>query len=327
MRIHLLTATAISIGMLAGCSSQPKAFYEIPPLQGSDSKGGKYTGNWEGLPTFTLAKSQLVFSYVDEKKTDAQMISVPAEAEPSDNYPSRFLLRQDDSWGVDTHLKVTLLASIGTEVEDKRVKYIEGAGSLLVGLIGAAALDDSTVKLPISIDSYKLLLLSASNRGEVKDVLGKITNPGNKAINFKISFGGIANDAIDVGTFATKASTESQKTIFYSACRNVSVTFLDGPLGQQQFSATIADPRYVQTVKYPEKGSIEFHTSCGANTTSSASGASSSIDLVNAVIAQTKTVREAWTTKKATKAESNKAEADFKADKTAKAAKALGAGV
>lgn len=104
------------------------------------------------------------------------------------------------------------------------------------------------------------------------------------------------------------------------------MTFLDGPLGQQQFSATIADPRYVQTVKYPKKGSIDFHTSCGANTTSNPSGASSSIDLVNAVIAQTKTVREAWKTHKATKDESDKAELAFKADKAARASTAGAAG-
>lgn len=334
MRIHLLTATALSIGMLAGCSSQPKAFYEIPPAQGSTYKGEKYTGDWEGLPKFTLAKSQLVFSYVDkDKKTDAQMISVPAEAEAVAGFPTRFMLRQDDSWGVDTHLKVTkrdnteLLASIGTEVEDKRTKYIEGAGSLLVGLIGAVALDGSTVSLPLSIDSYQLLQLSGSTRADVPSALGKITGPGGKVINFKATIGGVADDAIGVATFAAKASAESQKTIFYSACRNVSVTFLDGPLGQQQFSATIADPRYVQTVRYPEKGSIEFHTSCGANTTSSASGASSTIDLVNAVIAQTKTVREAWKTHKASKDESDEAEAKFKTDKANKAAAAGAGGV
>lgn len=330
MRIYLLTATALSIGMLAGCSSQPKAFYEIPPAQGALIKGEKYTGDWEGLPKFTLAKSQLVFSYIDKEKKPAQMISVPAEAESLTNYPTRFLLRQDDPWGVDTHLKVTkrdnteLLASIGTEVEDKRVKYIEAGAGVLVGLIGAAALDGSTVNLPISIDSYKMLQLLASDRKAVSDATGKIEGPSGK-IDFKISFGEVADDAIDVSKFASKASTESQKTIFYSACRNVSVTFVNGPLGEQTFSATVADPRYVQTLKFPEKGSIDFHTSCGANTTSSPSGASSSIDLVNAVIAQTKTVREAWKTYKTSTADSAKAKTDFDNEK-AKKAGAAGAG-
>ncbi|MEX6780372.1 hypothetical protein [Pseudomonas aeruginosa] len=314
-------ATLLSLAILAGCSAQPKALYQSPPANGSPiGNNQKYEGDWEGLPKFTLAKSQLVFDYGDkEKKTNPQMVSVPAEAEAYDDAQTRFAIRLDDPWGVDTHLKVTkldntdLLASIGTEVEDKRVKYIETAGAVAVGLLGAVALAETDKELPLSIDSYQLLR-EANVQREKAVTYGKVTAPdGKTSFKFEAAFGPIKPDALNTSTYAAAADTTAQETIIHSACRSITVTFSDGPLGGQQFSATIADPRFVQTVKYPEKGSIEFHTACGANTTSSASGASSSLDILNALIAQSKTVREAWKTAKTTKEDSEKAEANFKA--------------
>lgn len=310
-------ATLLSLAILAGCSAQPKALYQSPPDNGSTNGNQKYEGDWEGLPKFTLAKSQLVFDYGDkEKKANPQMVSVPAEAEAHPDTPTRFAIRQDDPWGVDTHLKVTkldntdLLASIGTEVEDKRVKYIETAGAVAVGLLGAAALAGSDKELPLSIDSYQLLRAANVKRDEGV-AYGIVTAPDKTSVKFTAAIGPVKPDALDTSTYSAKANETAQETIIHSACRSITVTFSDGPLGGQQFSATIADPRFVQTVKYPEKGSIEFHTACGANTTSSASGASSSLDILNALIAQSKTVREAWKTATTTKGDVENAAAAF----------------
>jgi hypothetical protein len=318
----LHTATALSLAILAGCSAQPKALYETPPAHDASlNDGTKYAGDWEGLPKFTLAKSQLLVDFKDkEKKTTPQMISVPAEAQPEDDARTRFLLRLDDDFGVDTHLNFTkidntdLLASVGTEVEDKREKYIEAAGTLAVSILGVVAMD-GTSELPISIDSYKVLRDSGIKR-LAGTAYGKIMSPNQAdVIEFEADFGPIKDDALDNITFADKASQEAQKTIFHSACRNVTVKFSNGPLGGQQFSATVADPRYIQTIKYPEKGSVTFHTACGANTTSVASGASSTLDILNAVVAQSKSVREAWKTSKSSKDDSEKAASSFIADR------------
>ena len=317
------TATAFSLAILAGCSAQPKAFYETPPIHGAQIEKDKpYEGDWEGLPKFTLAKSQLVVDFKDKDKERPvlpQMISVPAEALPEPapegtavDIQTRFMLRQDDAFGVDTHLSVTkidntdLLSSIGTEVEDKRVKYVEALGSLATGVIGTMALMEGS-ELPISIDSYKILKNSevARNDGTVYAI---VTSPdGTQTIHLQAKFGPIKDDAIDNLVFANKAHEHAQETIFHSACRSVTVLFDDGPLAGQQFSATVADPRYVETVKLPKKGSVVFHTACGANTASSPSGTSSTLDVVNAVIAQSKTVREAWKTSKSTKTASKDA--------------------
>lgn len=323
------TATLLSLAILAGCSAQPKAFYETPPAQGTEmGKDESYQGDWEGLPKFTLAKSQLVVDFKDkEKQPLPQMISVPAEAQPepapagkpNEELRTRFMLRQDDTFGVDTHLNVSkidntdLLSSIGTEVEDKRVKYVGALGSLVTGVIGALALTDGT-DLPISIDSYQMLKDNEVGRGK-KDAYAIVTAPNKTQIHLHATFGPIKDDAIDNSVFARKAQIQAQETIFHSACRSVTIRFDDGPLEGQQFSATVADPRYVETVKFPEKGSVVFHSACGANTTSSPSGTSSTLDVVNAVIAQYKTVREAWVTSKSTKETSDKAAAKVAADK------------
>ncbi|MEB3438117.1 hypothetical protein U8291_13940 [Pseudomonas sp. A2] len=323
------TATAFSLAILAGCSAQPKAFYETSPTHGTKTdKDKSYEGDWEGLPKFTLAKSHLVIDFKDKDKERPvlpQMISVPAEALPdpedaAQDIRTRFMLRQDDAFGVDTHLSVTkidntdLLSSIGTEVEDKRVKYVEALGSLATGVIGAMALMEGS-ELPISIDSYKILKNSKIARnGGIAHAIVKSPD-GNRMIHLQAKFGPIKDDAIDNLVFANKAREHAQETIFHSACRSVTVVFYDGPLAGQQFGATVADPRYVETVRFPEKGSVVFHTACGANTTSSPSGTSSTLDLVNAVIAQSKTVREAWETSKSTEDASKDAAAQVAMDK------------
>ncbi|GHS84232.1 hypothetical protein ACOQNQ_02835 [Pseudomonas juntendi] len=321
------TAALLSLTILAGCSAQPKAFYQTPPPHDAPlANGTRYEGDWDGLPKFTLAKSQLVVDFKDkDKQTLPQVTSVPAEAKSEPDAQTRFILRQDDAFGVDTHLKVTkldntdLLSSIGTEVEDKRVKYIQAVGTLAVGILGAAALT-SSAELPISIDSYDLLRNSQIKRNGGK-AFAKLTSPdASKAIHLEAEFGPVKDEALDNLVYAERASEKSQETIFYSACRSVTVLFNDGPLAGQKFSATVADPRYIETVKFPKKGSIEFHSACGANTTSSASGASSTLDVVNAVIAQSKSIREAWRTLKSTEQESKNAAAALLKAKNAKAA-------
>ncbi|MGU5846092.1 hypothetical protein [Aeromonas hydrophila] len=301
------TTTLLSLMILAGCSAQPKALYQAPPKNGSAiSNGQKYEGDWEGLIKFTLAKSQLVFDYKDkEKKTDVQMIAVPAEAEAFDDTLTHFALRQEDSWGVDTHLAVTkidntdLLASIGVETEDKRIKYIEAVGAVGVSVLGMMAWSNSIntqAGLPLSIDSYTLLR-SANVKRDTMVTNGEIESPnGISHIKFQATFGPIKDDALDNSIYTNKANSEAQKTIFYSACRNITITFSNGPLVGQKFSGVIADPRYVQTIKYPQKGAIIFHSICGVNTTSSASGTSSNLDLLNAISAQYKSVRDEWKT-------------------------------
>jgi hypothetical protein len=70
---------------------------------------------------------------------------------------------------------------------------------------------------------------------------------------------------------------------------------------------------YVQTVAYPAKGVIKMHTVCGADVLSDSATASTSAEVVNAVIAQAKSLSETWKTAK------DKAEADKKAKDAAKA--------
>lgn len=322
MKPYLVSATVLSITLLVGCSAQPKVLYEVPP----ENKDQSYTGDWEGLPRFTLAKSQLVISLPDDEKNKAPaMVSVPAEVEKSDqlqstdgvDVPTRFILRQKDSFGVDTHLKLTkldntdLIHSFGTEVEDKRVKYIQGAASVLVGVIGAFGLDgeDPERAQPVSIDTLKMLTENKIGRQATSTAsYGKITGPGKTApVSFKITFGAVKDDAINTDKFAAVASGKAQKTLIYSACRTATVIFTDGSFANKQFTATIADPRYVQTVEMPKKGSIDMHTACGANTTAEASSASSGFEVINAIIDQTKSVREAWKTAKSDAIEDGKA--------------------
>ena len=305
MKIKTLAGCVITSALVAGCSTQPSAFYQPIPTQSAT-----YQGDWAGLSKFTLAKSELVFNQVGEDEKDGKstkkkivVTSIPSEAKHSNSQPTRFAMTPDDPFGVTTQMSITkvdnteLISSIGTEVEDHRVKYIEGAGAIVVGLLGIAWSGDKGTKefQPISIDTYELLTSLKVGRGEGGGQASAVKKSGTQqAVDFTVSFGPVPDDAIDTKVFAAKASDEAQETIFYSACRSIKVHFKDGVLAGQTFSEVIADPRYVQTVKIPEKGKVSFHSSCGVSTSTESSGASDATDIGKALVSQTKSIRDAW---------------------------------
>ncbi|MGY4661160.1 hypothetical protein ACVWZ9_001954 [Pseudomonas chlororaphis] len=307
MRIHFLLATPVAISLLIGCVSQPAVKYE------QSDKGPNYPGDFEGLTKFSLSKSVL-YAAIDTETKSVHLVSTPAEAGANGNASQvSFMIRPSDGLGTKTHLKVTkrdntdLLESVGTDIEDNRTKVIESVGGVAVSLIGAIAVASPVslgghckpepAELPLAIDTEAFLDSTKSRAADQIPRNGSIVRDCVQQVDFRIKFGSLPSDAIARDTFVSHIQDTPQETLFYSACRTATVTFITAPLAGQQFTTTVADPNFVQTVKLPAKGKIDMHSACGVNTTSEQSGVSTSAEVMNTLISQAKSVREAWKTK------------------------------
>ena len=311
MRARMLLAAVTATSLLAGCSYQPSMKYQ------QASMDPNYQGDMEGLTKFSLAKSTLFVNYADtEKNTGSVLVSTPEEAEADgDRSQVNFMMEPSGFPHPKTHLQVTkrantqLLESVGTTVEDTRTKTIETIGGIVVGLVGifplvvpldgGGACPQAKAELPLAIDTEFFLNQTKSKAGD-KDVRkGIVEKNCVSQVGYDIQFGPLPSDAVARAPFLEHIKQGPQEVMFYSACRPATITFTTEPLKGQQFTTTVADPNFIQTVKLPAKGKVDMHSACGVNTTSEASGASSTTDIVGALIGQVKNVREAWKTKKA----------------------------
>ena len=268
MRARLLLAAVTATSLLAGCSHQPSMKYQQAPTDPS------YQGDMEGLTKFSLAKSTLFVNYFDpEKKTGAVLVSTPEEAEANgDRSQVNFKMEPSGFPHPKTHLQVTkrantqLLESVGTTVEDTRTKSIETVGGILVALIGVLPLDvplngaagctPTTAELPLAIDTEFFLNQSRSKDGDKSVRKGVVEKKCVVPVGYDIQFGPLPGDAVARGTFLEHIKQGPQEVMFYSACRPVTITFTTEPLNGQQFTTTVADPNFIQTVKLPAKGKV-----------------------------------------------------------------------
>jgi hypothetical protein len=310
MRARLLLAAVTTTSLLAGCSSQPSMNYQQAPTE------PQYQGDMNGLSKFSLAKSTLFVNYADpEKKTGAVLVSTPEEAEANGDLSQvNFMMEPSGFPHPKTHLQVTkrantqLLESVGTTIEDTRTKTIGTVGGIVVALVGVLPLDapldgqsscpnpKPTAVLPLVIDTEAYLNETHSKAADQNARSGAVEKRCVMPVDFDLKFGPVPNDAVARATYLEHIKQGPQEVMFYSACRPVTITFTTEPLKGQQFTTTVADPNFIQTVKLPAKGKVDMHSACGVNTTSEASGASSTADIVSAIIGQVKNVREAWKT-------------------------------
>ncbi len=275
----LFCITAVCAVVLAsGCASSPKVAYLTNVQQDK-----------EGLIKFRLAQSVILVDWVDPKAKDR----IALTAAPVEALGEVFAIKPDSSVGLNTHLKVTkrpnteLIESISTELEDKRIEVLEQSFGVVAGIASFAADASPTSNLPLPIDVNDLYLKKKlPEKSTFTD--GKLQNEW----TYDITFEAIPSDAIPLDGYKNELS-KSTNVLFYSACRSASLRFKSGNLSGQTFTLTIADPNFVQTVALPNKGAIEMHSSCGVNVKSEKADIATSSKLINTVIAQAKSLKDA----------------------------------
>lgn len=333
MRVASSILIISAVVLLTGCETRfPSVHY--------DQVKADSPPNLDGNVKFNLYKTILK---LDKSKDDDVVV---LQAIPGESESRLFQITPDDPWLVKTSFQWTkrdntnLLQSVGTDVVDNRVKTMQAIGGALVSVISLAsvaplnlpmnggfgvepgekvvpppkkipAAPPTTVNLPLAIDTEPFLKGYGPVKGvAIEDFAQKgISNKQGDKVKFKIEFGPVASDAIPVDIYLDKASIKSQHAIFTSACREAKLKFIDGnsQLSGLEFTSVVADPNYVQVTGFPNKGTIKFHSACGADVLSEKADVSTGSELVNESMAQAKSLSEAWATMKKKKEDADKA--------------------
>jgi hypothetical protein len=277
---------AATILLLVGCSASSTVKYA--KVTAPDAKG---------LMKFKLQSSLIV---VDHKRDDKgtplpdqfSITSIPVEEPSGDVYA----IAPSNSWGVKTNLNLAtrentlMVSSVGTEVEDNRVKYIQQAASVIAALIPLIALaPTSEPSFPAVIDVSRIHLTLGQDDGKEKTIQGKL----NGLQDYTVKYGPVSPSAIAKNSYDFSGD---QNVFVYSACRDAVITFdVSNGVAKQTHSATIriSDPNFVETIAFPQKGQVAMQSACGVTVTSQPVNTASALEILTALIDAGKTIRDA----------------------------------
>lgn len=301
-------SVCVPMTMLAACGVMPSVKYtQLPaPLPGQFGVADEI-----GLMRYALPTTTLVLDYKKDKNggddtSSLELTPVPAESNVT------LAVALDDKWGRATTLQWTkvqnseLLATVGTEVTDNRVKVAKAVGETVTGLIGLrtyqATMDlgvpsfldaeppanppaPPVEPFPVAFDPS--LFETDQNPREVKLVRGK------SEITLKITYG---QQQPGSGPFGRMDLTSTLHVLITSACRSITVEIVDGSKFKgRKFTSKFADPKAYQTIPLPQKGTVKLHPVCGADVIANPSTAATDAEVVAAAVAQAKAIKEAWT--------------------------------
>jgi len=287
VRITPLLALVLGSPLLVACSTAP---VKLKYVQYEDETR-EPRGDYSGLTKFSLAKSILVVrreaAASAGQLAPATMTAVPAEA----TSPRTHFGVQQESPGanlltiskLDNSNLVHRLASSNAPPASPRPSLTAVAGSVDLP-DGSKALS-----LPLAIDTERLL--DQANRNAL--TRWGVTENSNRKVAFEVAFEAVPKDAID--TRLLDLSKASQ-LYFYSACRTATVTFLSAPLTRQQFTVTLADPHFVQTIALANQGTITSHSGCGVDVRPAVAETADELKELNQAIAQARSLNGAWVT-------------------------------
>jgi hypothetical protein len=203
-----------------------------------------------------------------------------------------------------------MIKVIGTDAQDDRIKVIQGIGGALASLITVAAgapakkvevtaTDAAPLSLPVAID------ISSYDFGASAWV-GIQGNPG---WEYKVSLQVDPRGTKQRDDFFSSFADKSTRAFPLSSCQ-------DGDLQIRKSKGTnanedravsypirIADPRNVETMLLPYKGSITMHTICGADlATQKVDKPTTDLDVMQEIITQIGAIQKAQKAKPATPA-------------------------
>lgn len=283
--IKPIFVSAIAGAALAACSSS-QAVYD---------KASKIDD--QGAIKFRMPESQITVNW--RKAQDGGSDQVALASVPIDDDTALYTLKGVDSWGTATVLKATprensrVLQSVAVEFDDKRAEYIQTAGQVVVGLIGLGLLGPAPASSPTpqSIDVAEILRKNRSECGvHACSLVGNLKNNW----VYSLDFGAVSAAAVPRGEFEATLG-KATSSLYFPYCRDV-VVALTPPSGNDAVATgrfLVHDPDYFETVRLPEKGTVEFLPSCGVAVTASAPGVSGELKVINALIAQAKAIKDA----------------------------------
>jgi hypothetical protein len=193
--------------------------------------------------------------------------------------PWKYGIKATSSWRADTSVNLVKLPntdvidSIGVEVVDKTVSAINDYGGAIVALLGVLRMKANQCKFPVEIPI------------ELKDDGKKTLTLSQDCVTVEI--GPLPVDAVERARLPQDRPTSNY---YYAACRQATVT-VEGTSGKRY--VRVADPRFVQFVQFPSKGSITSHTQCGVSVQTQQAATDNSAAVANALATQAKAIKDA----------------------------------
>lgn len=293
VRISPLLAFVLGSPLLVGCSAAPVKLKYVQYEDGR-SEGRE---DYSGLTKFSLAKSILLVRHA-ETGGPALMTSVPAEATGP---LTHFGVQQDGTPGADHLLTVSKLDNTNlvhrlTHDGPSPTELGSKTPAFNVPMAVAASIDQADGKKPASVPALPLAidtgrLLDQAFRGPT--TMWAVAENSNRKVAFEVAFDAVPADAIETRLLDLGKASQ---LYFYSACRTATVTFLTAPLARQQFTVTVADPHFVQTIAVAPRSSITSHSGCGVDIHSPMAEAPQALRELNQAIAQARSLNTAWQT-------------------------------
>lgn len=284
-----LVAAVSAALIVSGCAVTPTVKYA------NIASGSSPKADWEGNQKFKFNASTILISKAKDEKGNEKpldkglsIVSVPAE-DPRGNV---IAIVPAGSLGVKTNLSLTarnntmLVESIGVEVVDDRVKTIQTIGSIVGTVIGLLADIPVPDPYPIAVDVGSHLIKQQSmTAAKLEQTVANV--------KIEIEFGSLSADVIAWADFESRLGQDSN-AFFYSACRDAAIT-VTGERYVHRATVRVADPMYLQTVRFPTKGKILMHSSCGVSVASESAKVSTDLELLDALIGQAKSIKDART--------------------------------
>ena len=166
---------------------------------------------------------------------------------------------------------------------------------------GASGKDDKIV--PGETDPFPIMMdideayLKNGNKGLIKKMREKMPKTN---WEFDIEFTKLSDDVIPISNIDQLLNKQSN-VFFTAACRTVKIKFGENAdlLKNKSFTFLITDPHFVSTVKIPTKGSIKMRSTCGVDVTNDKATTDSSLQVIETVLTQGKSIDDALKLEKA----------------------------
>lgn len=295
--MHTLRLTAITVltVSISGCPV-PMVRYEVVDATKSDYSRVSQRPDLEGWPKFKLASSNITLrAEVKDNRTDLKIASMPVEEKKNVTY----YLVDATSVGIKSNLKIKnkdnsmLLESVTTQLEDNRVKLIQGIGGIVGSLVGVKVAGDvrglpDDFAASIDVRAYFEANQPQDQEIALNDADVKTYKSASKT-PFTVESLKISPPPADATLRSSFPIAIDQRTLIYSACRTASIK-VSVQEASYEGTVKVADPNFVQTIALPPKGAITMHSECGISVTSEPVETKSATDLFQEILKQIKNV-------------------------------------
>lgn len=222
---------------------------------------------------------------------------------PKEDRRTLYAVVPESRWlgAVKTNLSVTyydtndtsfLVKTVGSEVQDDRVKIISSIGAVAVAAAAMAAYAPPpkvVLRLPVAIDTI-----------EGKDGKWRAL-PKNPEWFYKLRVSPERGASISKDSFFSKHADCATSAFPFSTCRKATLHVklkpdntppLEADDGDAKFHIMFADSDYLDTLALPPKGSLKFHSICGANIVTEKVEGGATWDLLESLMNQAKNVKD-----------------------------------